>query len=280
MNIYLKIITGIMLLGSTLAICLQIPLVQTRLEQYTISWIEDQYGSQPLPPDQEAKVIGIAQAMGITENIRIRKMNDLALSTFGYHNAFFIPSNIWGFLPLADVPFLYFSTGLLEDYPEEEQRFLIGHELIHLRDRHIRFVALLHYASLLLLLLTSFVLSQRFIRWYKRILDRFTDPVELNYLLQGVQACIIAGLISMAFLVPALSSFAYRRCIERAADLESVSLIKSHGGGIAFANRCITELGQPGDWSCWQGLTIDHPSNNERKKYLVADQQNTTHSPL
>jgi Zn-dependent protease with chaperone function len=250
-----------------------LPSVQRFLERRTIAYIEDQFGSDSIPTDQETKIRQIAKIMGVTDEMRIRKMNDNALVIFDYHNALFIPSNLWGFLPLVDIPCIYVSTGFLEDLSSEEQQFLIGHELIHLRDRHTRFLGLLYYLFIFAVIFVTFFIMQSFIKLYSKLLKRFTQPIELHYFLQALQACIITIFFFTAILLPELGVSLYRRHLERCADLQSVALINSHHGGIAFLNRCIKEWGHCAEWNWWQACILHHPSHTERKKYILAHQQ-------
>jgi len=267
MNFYYKTIIALVAL---LFFCLYLPPVQKFLERQTITAIEDQFGSASIPAEQEAKIYRVAQAMGITDRIRIRKMNETALTTFNYHNAFFMPSNLWGILPFVDIPFIYISTGFLEDLSDPEQEFLIGHELIHLRERHTRFLGLFYCGSIFILMLMAFLAIRPFKSLYGRLLERCTKPVELHYILQALQLCCIAALFATAIILPFMGLVSYKRHLERYADLQSVALINSHQGGITFLDRCVKELGHCAELHGVQALIIDHPSNAERKKYIQA----------
>src|SRR5438876_215687 len=101
--------------------------------------MQETYGSMPLAPAYEAKILAIAKELEVTDSMVMRKMNTHALKAFGYNNACAASHVFLGILPLVDTPFLFISEGFFEDLTEEEQRFLIGHELIHIKERHTKY---------------------------------------------------------------------------------------------------------------------------------------------
>ena len=218
--------------------------VKNYLDSYAIGFAEKKFGSKHLAQSQEDKILSIAKEMGITENIVIRKMNTSALQTYGYYNAFAyfvgVPFQIF---PISDQPFMFVSEGFLEDLSAEEQRFLIGHELIHIRDRHTKYLALPWYLSILLLLTMTYFIRKKYL---------------LGRLLTGL-------LIYFSVAVPNLTMLAYRRHIEWVADTESMKILNSYDGCMKLMSRWQKDFKMPKDHLI-HALVSDHPSCHEREQ--------------
>lgn len=234
-----------------------VPRIKQLVDSYAIEMVAAEFGSSLLAPVQEAQILAIAQEMGINEHIIIRKMNTQALQRFGYHNAFACWALLGKVIPFSNQPFMYVSEGFLEDLSAEEQRFLIGHELIHIRDRHAMFIILAYWIAVLLLLsLTYWV--QRYFR--PRLLD---TPAFLFVL--------IAVGVYFSLAIPNLVSLAYRRYIEKMADCESFKLLNSHEGCLKILERWQTDFKMP-QHDPYLGLLSDHPSCYDRKCYCLEHQ--------
>lgn len=255
-SIYVSIILTILVVIYLMAF--KIPSIKQRIDNYAISKMEAKFGSALLVPAQEAKILATAQEMGIAEPIVIRKMNTWALQKFGYHNAFACWADLWELIPFSNQPFMFFSEGFLEDLSEAEQRFLIGHELIHVRDRHVMFFKITWLFGILFLVGLTY-LAQRYVK------QRFEiKPVAL-YLLTS------AG-IYFSLAIPNLVGLAYRRYIEKVADCESFRLLNSHEGCLKLIERWQADFKMP-KHDAYYGLLSDHPSCFERKCYCLDHQK-------
>jgi len=229
-----------------------------QLDLYALKETEQEFGATPLAPEQIEKIKLIAQEMGIIEPITIRKMNHKALRTFGYCNAFAYFPTLLTFIPVSNTPFLFVSEGFLEDLSPEEQRFIIGHEMIHIKEQHTRFLNLVIYVLLFVILMSWYFLRNNFellIQYY------ITKNHTLIFILS-------TSLLFGASCIPALASLAYRRHIERVADHNSLTLLKSYDGCIKLLERWEKEFKLPAHNSYF-GLTSDHPSCFERKLYCL-----------
>jgi len=239
--------------------------VRQRLDAYAQSIAEEQFGAKLLSQVHQEKIMAIAHEMNMSEPIVIRKMNHKAYSVFGYHNAFVYFPQFLGCIPIGNKPFLFVSEGFLEDLSQEEQRFLIGHELIHAREHHAQYLVLLLYMGFIVMAVLWWIVTQY-------ILTFFTGYSA------GSQQFIwaLSGLILFpCFLrVPTVASFAYRRHIEWEADQASLGMLQSHDGGIKLIERWQKEFNLPLHNPYW-GLFADHPSCYERKVYCMNTQNKT-----
>lgn len=232
------------------------------LDKCAVNKVEARYGCMPLSPEQEAKVVAIALEMGITEKIIIRKMNSFALQTYGYHNAFVTFGRLFEVLPLSTQPFLYISAGFFEDLSDAEQRFLIGHELIHARDRHLLFYDLFYKLTIILLVVTFWLVNYYFSRRSPQLFFKKIFIMVLFYI--GLIVIFLTGMF-------------YRRYIERVADCESLKLLNSYDGFFQLNQRWQRDFCMP-KHNNYFGLLADHPSCHEREQYCLALQQKSAKS--
>ncbi|MFI5333275.1 MAG: M48 family metallopeptidase [Candidatus Babeliales bacterium] len=239
-----------------------LPPIKRYLVTYAQKSMEEAYGSVPLSPVHEVKVQAIAKELGVIESIVMRKMNTNALKAFGYYNAIAASHVFLGILPLVDTPFLFVSEGFFEDLSEREQRFLIGHELIHIKERHTKYIQLV-------MVLVSLALC---ILWWLYARKR-TEAVIAIYIPESYRLLTLfcAGFISICMLevIPDLMQLWYRRHIEWRADHQSLALLNSHDGGVQLMERWMKEFKIPQINPYW-GLLSDHPSCHERRAYCLA----------
>lgn len=236
---------------------MKISSVKQRIDHYAINQMQTTFGSALLEPQFEAKILKIAQEMGINEPIVIRKMNMQALQRFGYANAFACWAQLLGFIPFSNQPFMYLSDGFLEDLSEAEQRFLIGHELIHVRERHVLFFNL-SWVLGILFLLAFFYLAQNYLH------ERFKIKSFVLIVFK-----IIGIYLSLA--IPNLAGLAYRRSIEKFADCESFRLLNSYEGCLKMLERWQKDF-KIAPHNPYFGLLSDHPSCFERESYCLKHQ--------
>ena len=233
--------------------------VRQQLDAYAQRIAERQFGSMLLAPKNEKKIVALAQEMKVTEPIFIRKMNYRALSLFGYYNAFAYFPLLFGCIPIGSQAFLFISEGFFEDLLPEEQRFLIGHEMVHIKEHHTQYLNLVLYILFFMLL---------FLWWFtnKYISKIFTNYRSKYHTFTSYFVSLI--LFGLCLVITDLVEFSYRRHIEREADCVSISILNSYDGGIKLMDRWQQEFGVPMHNPNW-GLFSNHPSCHERKMYCI-----------
>lgn len=248
----------LVIVATTAVIFWRYDFIQTRLDAYAIATAQDAFGSQSLDAKQEEGIRSIIKEMGIEEPIIIRKMNHTALALFGYHNAFAYFPLFFTCIPASNKPFLFISEGFFEDLSIQEQRFIIGHELIHIQKRHTLYLNLWIYCLILGLCLIVFFSKESIKAFLAAMI-----PVQYQSYVFGI---IITIMIGTCFVIPCVISCAYRRHIEIEADVDCLKRLGAYEGCLRFMDRCRTEFGLPyhnGD--TW--LFADHPSFLERSAY-------------
>lgn len=231
------------------------------LDGYAIRLTQDRFGSQSLAPEQEAKIRQIAQEMNILEPIIIRRMSRQALLMMGYHNAFAYFPQFLNCIPISNQPFLFFSEGFFEDLSPEEQRFLIGHELTHIKEHHFQYLNLMWLFVVISLLLMVWWLKRN---WMTHIV---CSLVPLNYQPYAIVGCA-SLLVYMSLLIPNLCSMAYRRHSEWVADETSLNVLNSHDGALKLFEKWQKDFKMP-DYYPYYGLLATHPDLKERKIYCL-----------
>lgn len=97
-----------------------------RIKSFSVNtYLEKWYGHENVSDSTQELVTTIAKEMGITDAIIVKKMNANTYASYGWHNAIVLGNHV------------FISETFLHKLTPEEQRFLIGHELIHLRDKHV-----------------------------------------------------------------------------------------------------------------------------------------------
>lgn len=237
--------------------CLRIPLFSRALNQYAQHSMQEYYGAAPVSPMYETKILEIAKEMGIGKPIIIRKMNTTSMGIMGYYNAFAAFYLFLHIFPLVDTPFLFISEGFFEDLSESEQRFLIGHELTHIKEEHTRYLSLsmLLFFILFFALLRSGVIKinlyvplhhRKWIKWFLNISTAY-----------------------VCFLVTYSGACIYRRHIEWQADMSSLVQLQTREGGIKLVERWQRDFNMPTQADFFSG----HPTCAERRKYLLEYQK-------
>lgn len=218
------------------------------------------FGSMSLHAEQEQFVRSIADEIGVKRKLIIRKMNQNALVQFGYHNAFAYTPQMFFLFPLKSVSFLFISEGFFEDLTPEEQRFLIGHEMIHIFHGHLDYLIL----CVLLLFISLVFISWQFRKRIKLIIQR-----KISHRYQTHMMGFVTFLLFCACNIGSSgAALAYRRYIEKEADCVSMQLLNSYDGCMKLTQRwhkeCKLDLHNP-----YFGLTSDHPSCSERQAYCL-----------
>ena len=239
--------------------------VRQQLDAYAQRIAEQQFGSMLLAPEHEEKIVALAQEMKVTEPIIIRKMHSRALLLFGYYNAFAYFPLLFNCIPIGNQAFLFISEGFFEDLSPEEQRFLIGHEMVHIKEHHTQYLNLVLYTLFFMLL---------FLWWFA---NKYKGKIFTSYRTKyhtSVSAFVSLILFGLCLVIPKLVGLTYRRYIEREADCVSLAILKSYDGGIKLIERWQKEFGMPMHNQNW-ALFSDHPSCHERKMYCMNIKNNS-----
>lgn len=249
-----------------------LPIVKNYLSSHAQKTMEQMYGSVPLSPIYEAKIRAVATELGVEDPIIMRKMNSSALMAFGYHNAFAAFPLFGNILPLVDTPFLFVSEGFFEDLSEQEQLFLIGHELTHIKEHHTQYIQLI-------LILTILALCTL---WWVYVRKK-TEAMVATHIPAPYQkaSLFMIGFLSvwMCAVAPQLMSFWYRRHIERVADHQSLTLLHSYDGGVQLMDRWVKDYKLP-SVNPYGGILADHPSCFERRTYCLERKNHSTKEVL
>lgn len=89
--------------------------------------IADLFGKEGLKPDNKQKVQRIVEELEMSHfMVEARAMNDFAFSHTGRGNALVFPG----------MSYLFIDEEFFEELTQDEQRFLIGHELMHIYRLH------------------------------------------------------------------------------------------------------------------------------------------------
>ena len=233
------------------------------IKNFALSYIEPQFelflGNQKVSSDIEDKIYALAGKIGIEKKFKIRKMNVATMRAGGYYNALVYCPTIAYVLPI-DSPCMLISSGFLEDLSDEEQTFLIGHELIHVRDKHPIYI---RFYAILLSLLAAFL-------WYilqSKIIVHLKNLNFVNKYIFAYYFTLVLSLITIFSISDIILSF-YQKKIERIADCESLRILSSYQGGLKLIDRWKNDFKIPEKYPYF-GLFATHPSSEERKIYCL-----------
>ncbi len=227
--------------------------IQEKIKSYANSNTQSMFGGSSLAPEQERKIKNIAQKLGISQTIHIRKMNAQTLQQYGYHNAFAYFPRLLGIVPVGSEAFMYVSEGFFEDLDPEEQEFLIGHELAHIQQGHTRYAAVVYFLLVIVMSLGIWWALRKY-----QILG--------NWLAKG--ALWIVCMVSLN-----LAALYYRRHIEWEADLHAIERLSAHNGMMKITQRWLKEHKMPLHEDYF-GLLSHHPSVWQRQAYCLESQKN------
>ena len=229
------------------------------IERYTQSEVY-QFGKEPINPSYEAQIREIAREVGIKDPFIIYKMNQPTLVRMGYYNAFVYFPMLLNFIPLTNIPYLFISDQFFEDLSPQEQRFLIGHELIHVKEHHLQYLNVISMPLCLLLLVAAYFLR----RWALSKTLAYCTKKYFKLTSFALSCCLFL----IALVIPEIADFGYRRHIEWYADHESLSILKSHDGCLKLMERLNNEFEIPLH-NKYGGIMSTHPSCHERKQYCI-----------
>lgn len=233
------------------------------LENYATTHLYETLGNLPPSKEIEEKITYIAQEMAVSEPIIIKRMAPLAMRILGYYNAFACyPTLLFGTI-FFNKPHIFVSEGFFEDLSPEEQRFIIGHELAHIREHHVLYLeTIVALIEIFLLIFWWFVLTKYIKIFAQRFSTMHQKKIRYTLLITSLLFCVA---------VPELAELAYRRRIEKDADMISIRTLKCTDGALKAIARWCREFKIPFHNPCC-GIFSDHPSPCERKKYCLTEQ--------
>lgn len=251
--------------GMLLAIVCNRHYVCNRLESYALESTQQMLGNATISPDREIFIRSIAQEIGAPEHLQIRKMNTQTLLAFGYANAFAYFPHFCDVLPISATPFLYVSESFLEDLTLAEQRFLIGHEMVHIREQHGRFLQITVYLLALLVLICCILIGKKLAIFLGKHIDTNTAQAT------AICAALLVFLLCIALVH--LGKCYHQRSFEQEADCVSLKTLNSYEGCMALLDRWEHEFRLPNPSIV---ALSDHPTHDERRKYCLELQNRTT----
>ncbi|HLB94085.1 MAG TPA: M48 family metalloprotease [Candidatus Babeliales bacterium] len=271
-------------LSLTIGLAINYQRLAEQARNYTINALEKTYGAQPLDPKRTALVQSIAAEMGISKPIKICKMNTLAMQQFGYCNAFAVTPLFLDLIPISSQPYMYISESFFADITPAEQRFLIGHELIHIRDQHVDWlnfgIAILQIIGFIIFWLLIKPLRQKLSALSAHMQTQVNSKLSKLLLIKILIILAIAGTAMLTIgLIPSLLGLTYRRYVEREADCRSLELLNSHEGALKFMCRAEQSYSSP-QHNPYFGLLSDHPSCHERRIYCLESQVQKEYAQL
>ena len=224
---------------------------QNKFGPFFKAQIEAEFGHLDVSNEHQDKVCEIAKELNFNEPFQIKRMNWKGLQTFGYYNAF-------AYLTPFSGNYVFISEGFFSGLSPNERRFLIGHEIMHLKLGHLRNKIILIWALILLILLLSLFLFNPFIN--KKI-------VKNDKVFKAAKLGIKTAFLLLLFFIANLLNLAYSRYIEKEADLESVKILNSGSGAFEVFDRWKRDFHMR-DNLCYGGIFLDHPACEERKEYI------------
>lgn len=198
-------------------------------------------------------------------NIKIYKMDDRTIAKFGYKNAFVFFNNI------------YISQDYFKSIPNDVKRFLIGHELMHIKKNHISKNLIFNLAFITASTWAGYSISKYLDKKFK---SKDQDKQNDNTILQKIKNSITTRVViaPTTFIATSAICKMFSRYCEKEADRESALNLNSTEGGIKFFedlenDRIYIEshlIGKkPSIFSRWTSrLFSTHPTNEERIKLL------------
>ncbi len=192
-----------------------------RLQQFKDGFLDfcflEELGYTEVSPENEQFIRDIQKEIGLeNQRIRIKRMSKLATRLFGRENAFATLGNN-----------LFISEDWFNTLSQEEKRFLVGHELAHLKKRHPLKMYGINIGRLLLSICIAEALK-------KRLSSTGLIP---NMLREGL--LVLNNLILLLDIC-----YLSRKCEYEADDIAAREL-NNPDGGIVFFERLIKEVRDP-----------------------------------
>lgn len=198
-----------LLLTSVFCVILSSPLRAVSITEKIIDSYAQKLGTEPLSCEHETFVRAIAQEMGIAKPIKFRYMNYAALNTFGLYNACAYLDS-----------YVFISKYFFEKLSKEEQRFVIGHELAHIKQHWGKINLPLIYLGI------GIPYCSAAGTWYVSHHCSYADKI-----IRSLAIFIVTSLMAQ------LSRACILRYCEYDADKTSAHLLNNVQDGISFINH-------------------------------------------
>ena len=236
--------------------------ISDQINSYALKNTQEILGEAPVSAHQEEFIRKVAAQMNVQENFLVRKMSQPALLAHGYCNAFACFPLLFNCIPTGAQPLLFISEGFFEDLTLQEQRFIIGHELTHIKEHHTQYLSLWIIVVQLLVLFFLWILF----RWY------VTPTIKRKCTNKKQRIAIYATITFIIFAITELGATLvqkqYLRDYERVADHYALTTLNCHDGCLALIKRWQSDYQMPSH-NAYYGLFSDHPSCVERKNYCL-----------
>lgn len=219
---------------------------------YAMQQVEEAYGNQSVEEKTEIFIRRVAQELGIHEPIELRKFHAHGLQRYGYYNAIAAFPAIFYLFPL-DKPCIFISTGFMEGLSSDEQRFLIGHELMHIKEKHPYYLLICYVLLAMFLVLAWSFFGLPFLRLFGRR-TTFSNKILMGFFMSGYLIIFFFG--NMFYL----TSMRYN---EYRADSESMKILKTFDGCCSLINRWKKDFNLPDNYA-FNDFFSTHPSCYKR----------------
>lgn len=219
--------------------------------------VADLFGEDKLSKANQDKIEQIIIELDMQSyNIDIRCMNEFAYAHTGRDNALVFPG----------MYYLFIDEEFFEQLSEAEQKFMIGHELMHMLNNHgIKRLAFLAGAIGIFLITEDIVLNDAILG--RKIKDKITHHFgENGYIASRILWPILFTTASI------LASYKLSRIQEIDADTQIVAKLGKHiiSSGIALLERYEDECGSRIACSNFNALLNSQPTFKERIMSLKA----------
>jgi len=221
----------------------------SRLQRWVTDLIDfmdrEQLGYTGVSEKTEEFVRGIQKELGMQNIcIPIRQMSKHAIRMLGKDNA------------CAYFDVLILNEKWFKKLPEQEKRFLVGHELGHIKMKHCLKNYLSGVAVGLFTVGSGYLLSKYYSEPYQQIKNQLNNFIV-----------VIPFLANIPFLIRSVFSNTYSRSQEREADKIAAIELNNIEGGIALMER-FKKKHDPYSRFSLKRLFYNHPSPDERIEYL------------
>lgn len=237
---------------------------------YAINSTEKNYGSEPIDHEKATEIQAIATEIGLLKPIKICKMNSTSMQQFGDSAIAACLPCCTLLIPIFEQPYLLIGGKFFNTFSPAEQRFLIGRELVRIKQNHTYKMNLLGLALFFL----CFMIFWKITKPLRLKLKKF----RTRFIYKNIAIALSIGLLSLSLvrIAPYLLNLTYRRHIERELDRLAIELLSCHEGALKVISRQQQEYHYP-EHNPYLGLLSDRPSCHERRIYCLESQLQKEH---
>lgn len=210
------------------------------------------YGQEKLKTENEEFIKNLIKEFSMENyNIKIYKMNSTSIKQMGYKNAFVI-SNL-----------LYISENFFEELTHDAKRFIIAHELMHIKNNHGGKQIIISIASIISTITLYITLSDYIDKNY---LSPYLETLNINKRFKKFISSKFIVLPSVMTLSKLIQKAFSRQC-EKEADEQAALNLKSIKGAIDLFNE-YPKIKKNKILAFIKSFLSTHPSMEERIKLL------------